>query len=104
LNLRAHAVLGAAKNVYLTLINNEHGDSAKDIQVAFGQNVVNPEMIMLTAPGNDVAATSGVTLGGAEISTDGSWDGKWTPLEARTSSKVSVTVPAATAMVVKFTP
>jgi len=61
-------------------------------------------MVLLTAPGNDVAATSGVTLGGAEITPDGSWNGRWTPVEARTSSKVSVTVPAATAMVVKFTP
>jgi len=46
LNLRAHAVLGADKNVYLTLINNEHGDAAKDIHVSFGQNVMNPEMVL----------------------------------------------------------
>jgi hypothetical protein len=101
-NLRAHAVLGAGKNVYLTLINNEHGDSAKDIQVTFGQPVAMAEVISLTAPNGDVAATSGVTLGGGEIAADGSWNGKWAPLETRTGSKVTVTVPASSAMVLKL--
>jgi glycosyl hydrolase family 79 len=102
LNLRAHAVLGSDKNVYLTLINNEHGNSAKDVHVTFGQSVANAEVVYLTAPNGDVAATSGITLGGAEIATDGSWNGKWSPLEARTSIHVSVTVPAAAAVVVKL--
>jgi len=102
LNVRAHAVLGADNNVYLTLINNEHGDSAKDIQVTFGQPVAMAESISLTAPNGDVAATSGVTLGGGEITADGSWNGKWSPLEARTGSKMTVTVPSATAMVLKL--
>jgi len=102
LNVRAHAVLGADKNVYLTLINNEHGESAKDVQVAFGQHVTNAEMVMLAAPNGDVAATAGVTLGGGEIGTDGSWNGKWTPLEVRTGSEMMVTVPAGSAMVLKL--
>jgi hypothetical protein len=100
LNVRAHAVLGADKNIYLTLINNEHGDSAKDISVTIGQRVARAEAVTLTAPNGDVAATSGISLGGGEIGTDGSWNGKWTPLETR--GKLVITVPAATAMVVKL--
>jgi len=102
LNVRAHAVLGSDKNVYLTVINNEHGDAAKDLQVTFGQPVAAAEMVSLAAPNNDVAATSGVTLGGGEIANDGSWSGKWMPVETRTSGKVAVTVPAATAIVLKL--
>ncbi len=102
LNVRAHAVLGADKSVYLTLINNEHGDSAKDVQVTFEQPVTTAEAVSLTAPNGDVAATAGVTLGGGEIAADGSWNGKWTTLEARTGGKLIVTIPAATAMVLKL--
>jgi len=102
LNVRAHAVLGADKNVYVTLINNEHGDSAKDVQVTFEQPVAMAEAVSLTAPSGDVAATSGVTLGGGEIAADGSWNGKWTTLAARAGSKVTVTLPAASAMVLKL--
>ena len=102
LNLRVHAVLGADRNVYLTLINNEHGDSAKDIRVALEQNVADADVMTLTAPKGDVAATSGLTLGGGEIGTDGSWNGTWTPLNSRTNGKTGVTVPAATAMVMRL--
>jgi hypothetical protein len=102
LNLRAHAVLGPDKNIYLTLINNEHGDSAKDASVTIDQPVASAQMVSLTAPNGDVAATSGITLGGGAIGTDGSWNGKWMPLEARTSSKTVITVPAATAVIVKL--
>jgi len=102
LNVRAHAVLGADKNVYLTLINNEHGEAAKDIQMTFVQPVSMAEAISLTAPNGDVAATWGVTLGGGEIAADGSWNGKWKTLEAGSGSKVTVTVPATSAMVLKL--
>jgi hypothetical protein len=101
LNVRAHAVMGADKNIYLTLINNEHGDSAKDISVTIGQPVAHAEAVLLTAPNGDVAATSGISLGGSEIGADGSWNGKWTPL-ARTGNKVVINVSAATAVVVKM--
>jgi hypothetical protein len=104
LNLRAHAVLGSDKNIYLTLINNEHGDSAKDAAVTISQSHGGVEAVFLTAPNGDVAATSGVTLGGGEIGADGSWRGKWSALEAGKDGKTVVTVPAATAVIVKLKP
>ena len=104
LNLRVHAVSGEDKNIYLTLINNEHGNSAKDVDVTIAPPLNAMEAIYLTAPNGDVAATSGVTLGGAEIGNDGSWNGKWSPLESRTGSRAVVHVPAATAVIVKLRP
>ena len=104
LNLRAHAVLGADKNIYLTLINNEHGDSAKDAQVTISAPARAAEQVALTAPNGDVAAMSGVTLGGGQIGIDGSWDGKWSALEWGKGGKTTITVPAATAVVVKLKP
>ena len=104
LNLRAHAVLGADKYLYVTLINNEHGDNARTASVALacGVNFTQCEMISLAQTSNDVAATSGVTLGGAEITADGSWAGKWQAGRSVKNGEVSVTVPAASAVIVKF--
>jgi hypothetical protein len=48
-----------------------------------------------------VAATSGVTLGGTRIKTDGSWDGNWKTIDK--AGKFSITVPAASAVIVKLT-
>jgi hypothetical protein len=102
LNLRAHAVLGADKNIFVTLINNEHGDSQKDIQVTIPLAAVSAESVSLTAPGGDVSATSGITLGGAEISSDGSWNGEWVKIGQNKNGQTTVTIPAATALVVKL--
>jgi hypothetical protein len=100
LNLTAYAVLGDDKNLYLTIINKEHGENGRDAKISIAQNSAgfsSGQIISLTAPNNDVAATAGVTLGGAAIQNDGSWKGKWTPLDSSV-----VKVPAASAVVVKL--
>jgi len=102
LNVRAHAVLGADKNIYVTLINNEHGDSRKDIQVTIALPAASAEAVSLTAPNGDVSATSGITLGGGEITSDGSWNGKWVQIGQSENGRTMLTVPAATALVVRF--
>ena len=73
LNLHAYAVLGNDRNLYVTLINKEHGDDAHSATTTLvaGSNFTQGELISLTQSSNDVAATSGVTLGGAEIKPDG---------------------------------
>ena len=92
------------KNLYVTLINNEHGENARtaSVTLACGANFTQCEMISLAQSSNDVAATSGVTLGGAEITADGSWAGKWQAGRSVKNGEVSVTVPAASAVIVKF--
>ena len=107
LTLSAYAVLAEGKTTYLTLINKEHGANPRDatvnIQSDGGQT--SGEVIYLSAPGNDIAATNGITLGGAEIQNDASWNGKRQLLDAPTGTApvtFAVKVPAATAAVENF--
>jgi hypothetical protein len=106
LNLTAYAVLGDDKNLYLTIINKEHDSGARDANVtlAAGEEFVSGKVIFLTAPGGDAAAKSGVTLGGAEIKDDASWNGEWKPLAAPAAGgRFTFKVSAASAAVVKLT-
>ena len=84
LNLTAYAVLGDDKNLYLTLINREHGPGARAAKISVRQNhpgSMHGQMMSLSVPDNDAADTTGETLGGAAIQNDGSWNGAWKPLD-----------------------
>ncbi len=98
INLTAYAVRNA-QQLFVTLINKEHGPNARSASVIFeASSVIEPvEAIFLNAPNGDVAARTGVTLGGATIDDDAPWRGKWTPL-----ANLSLNLPAASAAVVKF--
>ena len=105
LNLSAYAV-GSAKALCVTILNKEHGASARDAAVtlvpagfASGQAAV----MFLSAPNGDAGATSGMTLGGGTITDDAPWQGKWTPLKPGESGRFSVEVPAASAALIKIT-
>jgi hypothetical protein len=103
LNLSAYAVRDDDKNVYLTIINREHGATARDARIVPDKlNFGKVEMILLTVPNGDVATTTGETLGGAEIKSDGSWSGTWTTLPTSNLGLFAVKVPAASAVVLKL--
>jgi hypothetical protein len=103
LNLSAYAVLGDDKNLYLTIINKEHGPTARDVRIVPDKvNIAGVQILSLTAPGGDIAATSGETLGGGEIKNDGSWDGKWTTLPVNKSGIFAVNVPSGSAAIVRL--
>jgi hypothetical protein len=92
--------VGDDKSLYLTIINKEHGAAAREAEVSVSQNgdtVSRGQIIFLSAPGNDIAACSGETLGDAEIQGDGSWNGSWTILDSST-----IKVPPASAAIVKI--
>ncbi len=107
LNLSAYTVRGDDENLYLTVINQEHGANARAAEVSLDQNSGNQngkhfargQMIFLSAPANDVAATTGETLGDAVIQNDGTWTGKWTPFDPAKP----VAIPQACAAILKFT-
>ncbi len=106
-NLTAFATLANGSNGSVTVINKEHGDGARDTSVTIavpkGIKWTKAEMISLQVPHGDVAATTGITLGGAAIEKDGSWDGAWQSLPALGSRrKVRINVPAASAVIVRF--
>jgi hypothetical protein len=60
-------------------------------------------VIFLTAPGGDISAKNGVTLGGAEIQDDATWRGTWSSLlPAEGDETFLLKLPAATAALVEF--
>jgi hypothetical protein len=100
LNLSVYAVLDDSQHLCLTIINKEHGATARDAKISIvPAGVMSPsgQIIFLTALGNDVAAVSGETLGGAQIQSDGTWNGNWSSLDSPT-----VTVPAASAAIIRM--
>jgi hypothetical protein len=106
INLTAYAV-GTPRDLYVTIINKTHStthdviDAAVTIQ-ADGFHAVSAESILLAdgEPGN--AARMNATLGGATISSDVPWSGKWDRLELARGGSVKVTVPSTTAVVVRI--
>jgi len=56
----------------------------------------------LTVAGGDVESAQGVTLGGESITNNAVWQGHWTALGRVTNSEFTVSVPAASAAVVKM--
>lgn len=102
LNLSVYAVMNDdGFSLTCTIINKEHGLGAKaaeiDLQASHMSSRIR-HVMLLTAPQEDVAATSGVTLGGAAIENDGSWSGQWQILNWSSPLKV----PPATAMIIKL--
>ncbi len=104
INISSYSVIAADKCLYVTLINKEFGAGGRAAQVTIetGAVINKCETISMTAPGGDITSVSGVTIGGAGIREDGSWNGTWAALGAQPANGVvAITVPAATAMIVK---
>lgn len=102
LNLAAYAVADG-KDLYVTVINKEHGDSRRAAAVTInGAAFTRAQTVSLTAPGGDVAATTGITLGGAEIQNDGSWDGQWQDLAVAKPGAITLKVPAGSASIIRL--
>lgn len=103
LNLTAYAV-GDGTNQCVTIINKEHGTGARTASVTINCNSVlkDANVMFLTAPDNDAGATNGITLGGSLITNHAPWHGQWTVLPA-SDEKCELTVPSASAAVVRFT-
>ncbi|MDE3066024.1 MAG: hypothetical protein KGJ60_00590 [Verrucomicrobiota bacterium] len=104
LNLTAYAA-GDAANLYVTIINKEHGAGARAAAVAIVPKDIssgNVAVMFLSAPDGNVGATSGITLGGVPIANHVPWRGRWTMLHPVRNGACAVTVPAASAVVVKI--
>ena len=107
-NLIAYATLAEKKTVCVTLINKAHGPGATNTEVRIKLDAHlsgrNAKVIFLTAKDNDIAAGSAeVTLGGAAIREDGSWQGQWTALPvAKGADAITLTLPPASAAAVKI--
>ena len=106
LNLTAYCVLGQDGSLRVILINKEYGPNARAAQVTLdsGNTCRGGQVMFLTAPGGDVQAKSGVTLGGAAIGSNGAWKGSWKPLTTpNENGQFNVSLPAAAAAIVRLT-
>lgn len=105
LNATAYATLADDRTVTVTIINKEHGANARvaDVSLAVGTAWKKAEITYLRQAANDVSAKSEITIGDAPIEKDGTWAGHWQPLAAANAGgKVNVSIPAATAAVIRF--
>jgi hypothetical protein len=80
------------------LLNNKDTTKTMATTVNVGSSVTKVSMLGLSC--SNLYATSGITLGGAVINTDGSWSGgvQWTLTP--THGQVTVDVPPATAFLI----
>jgi hypothetical protein len=101
--MTAYGVMDSS-NLYLTIINKEHGEYGRDAQVTVkGIEVKDSVGIMyLKAPTNDVSATAGITLGDASINNSGEWQGKWTTRQPGGDGQLTIPVSAASAAIVRI--
>ncbi|HVW22078.1 MAG TPA: hypothetical protein VHC86_12765 [Opitutaceae bacterium] len=105
LNLSAYASLAPDGTLLATVINKEHGPGGRAARVALaaGRGRGRASTLALAAPGGDVAATAGVTLGGAAIGDDASWAGTWAQAPAADAAgTLAISLPPATALVIKY--
>ena len=107
-NLCEYATISDEKVVSITLINKSHGAKGESIDVRVTSDAAFKEtgaqVIFLRGRNDDIAGGSGdVTLGDAQIKSDGTWDGHWTPLPVLTGdgNTIPVTIPPASAAVVR---
>jgi hypothetical protein len=104
INVTAYCIGGTAED-HVTIINKTHGAGA----TAAAVTIVPPrpgtqaaQVMTLTSGQPGDAAAASATLGGAPITADTPWGGQWQTLPARPGPGISLTVPAATATIVKI--
>jgi hypothetical protein len=104
INLTAYCVGGAGAD-YVTIINKAHGAGAADAAVTIaapGPGVSAAEVMTLAGGQPGDARGTTVTLGGATITGDATWNGKWSALPVNPHSGITLTVKATTAAIVKI--
>lgn len=104
INLTAYCI-GQAGEDYLTIINKTHGAQAADaaVTIAPPDRQAHDAAFMALGSGEPGHATgTSATLGGAGITGDTAWKGKWDALPADPRAGIRLTVPATTAAIIKI--
>jgi hypothetical protein len=104
INLTAYCVGGADRD-YVTVINKAHGASAGDAAVTIippGRAGREVQVMALAGGQPGDARGTGATIGGATITRDTAWDGKWSPVVTDRAAGISLTVKATTAAIVRL--
>ncbi|MDH7598043.1 MAG: hypothetical protein QHH07_00210 [Sedimentisphaerales bacterium] len=104
----AYATMTDNGDIFVTAINTrcdkETAMTTVQIRLSDGAGIKKAQAIFLTAPGGDIATQSGLLLGGAQIRNDGTWDGRWSQVEAldQESASMTIAMPPASAAVVRI--
>lgn len=107
-NVSVYPVLGVDQRVYVTIINKESDSAARPVTVSLawtGRRFERAEQMELSSPGHDLAAESGLRLGGAAIGADATWNGRWQVVDARgqlTKDTLDLAMPPATARIIRL--
>lgn len=101
LNLTAYAVK-RKDEIFITIINKEHGKSARDAAVTLLPNSSWRNAAVMYLSANSATATSGVTLGGATISSIGAFKALWLPLRRPARGGIRLNVHAFSAAIVRI--
>lgn len=101
-NLSAYCVMADDGGAVVTIINKEHGPSARTVPMRVAGLSGAVRTMALIAPKGDVSATTDITLGGSRVSEDGSWNGTWREgPTADAAGTILVDVPPASALLIK---
>lgn len=103
-NVTGYAVLSQNKNLFITLINKEIGEEAREVNIVFKINgkFAKGEVMHLNSPGGDAAVT-GIKLGNSEITDSAEWNGEWTLFEQNLNDgDFIIDVPATSAALIKL--
>lgn len=103
-NVTAYAVQGEGA-LYLTLINKEHGPSARaaSVTISAGHLHGKVDSMSLQAPNANPTTRDGITFGGAPITAAG-WKGEWKRIGECKDGVATVQIPPTSALVVKLAP
>ncbi len=99
-NITAYGIRNTNGNLQVVLINKDLSQSAS-VQINTTQSFGHASDIRLQA--SSVNATTGITLGGSAVASDGSWNPSTIEPVSVTGANSSITVPAASAAIVTYT-
>ncbi len=107
-NFNAYAYRDHDDSIYVTLINKSYGDAAQtasvSLQLPQSTGSGTWQRMDLVQKNQDVAAKTGVRLGGAAVDAQGIWPGKWKKVKAGAFGNLTVQVAPASATILHFSP
>jgi hypothetical protein len=99
-DVTAYGVLGDDGSLYVTAVNKTHDDGGVSVNLTLDPGPGYQDAVAWTLESSGgVAATSGVTLGGSAIGTDGTWNGASVPVAAAAGNFSFALTPASAAVV-----
>lgn len=107
-DFNAYAYRDHDDSIDVTLINKSFGDEAQTASVSLrllhGSGSGTWQRMDLVQTHQDVAAKTGVMLGGAAIDPEGTWTGQWEKIEGGDSGNLTLQVAPASATILRFSP